>query len=150
LKTECETAKIILSSASETTIDVESLYNGIDFTSSITRAKFVELNMDLFKKCIELVEKSLIDAKMNKREVDDVVLTGGSFRIPKVQELLQKFFNEKQPSKGINPDEAVAYGAVVQAAKLASMGNEKVQKIILLDVIPLSLGVVSVKVRCSL
>ena len=141
LKTECETAKIILSSASETTIDVESLYNGIDFTSSITRAKFVELNMDLFKKCIELVKKCLTDAKMDKREVDDVVLTGGSSRIPKVQELLQKFFNGKQLNKGINPDEAVAYGAAAQAAKLAGMGNEKVQKIMLLDVIPLSLGV---------
>jgi heat shock protein 1/8 len=141
LRTACERAKRILSSASETTIEVDSLDNGIDFFSSITRARFAELNMDLFKKSVELVKKCLTDAKMDKGGVHDVVLTGGSSRIPKVQQLLQDFFDGKQLNKSINPDEAVAYGAAVQAAKLAGMGNEKVQNIVLLDVTPLSLGV---------
>ncbi|XP_062154325.1 heat shock 70 kDa protein 1-like [Alnus glutinosa] len=141
LRTACERAKRILSSTAETTIEVDSLYNGIDFSSSITRARFAELNMDLFRKSIELVEKCLTDAKMDKSGVHDVVLTGGSSRIPKVQELLQDLFDGKQLSKSINPDEAVAYGAAVQAAKMAGMGNEKVQHIVLLDVTPLSLGV---------
>jgi heat shock protein 1/8 len=141
LRTACERAKRILSSAAETTIEVDSLYNGIDFSSSITRARFAELNMDLFRKSIELVEMCLTDAKMDKSEVHDVVLTGGSSRIPRVQELLQDLFDGKQLNKSINPDEAVAYGAAVQAAKMASMGNEKVQHIVLLDVTPLSLGV---------
>jgi len=140
LRTACERAKRIISSATETTIEVDSLYNGIDFFSCITRARFAELNMDLFKKSIELVEKSLTDAKMDKRGVHDVVLTGGSSRIPKVQQLLQDFFDGKQLNKSINPDEAVAYGAAVQAANLAGMGNEKIQNIVLLDVTPLSLG----------
>ncbi|XP_059457865.1 heat shock cognate 70 kDa protein-like [Corylus avellana] len=140
LRTACERAKRILSSASETTIEVDSLYNGIDFSSSITRAKFAELNMDLFKKSIELVEKCLTDAKMDKRGVHDVVLTGGSSRIPKVQQLLQDLFDGKQLNKSINPDEAVAYGAAVQAANLAGRGNEKVQRIVLMNVTPLSLG----------
>ncbi|XP_062154328.1 heat shock cognate 70 kDa protein-like [Alnus glutinosa] len=141
LRTACERAKRILSSAIETTIEVDSLYNGIDFSSSITRAKFAELNMELFRKSVELVEKCLTDAKMDKGGVHDVVLTGGSSRIPKVQQLLQDFFDGKQLNKSINPDEAVAYGAAVQAANLAGMGNEKVQHIVLLDVTPLSLGV---------
>jgi heat shock protein 1/8 len=141
LRTACERAKRILSSTAETTIEVDSLYNGIDFSSSITRARFAELNMDLFRKSIELVEKCLTDAKMDKSGVHDVVLTGGSSRIPKVQELLQDLFDGKQLNKSINPDEAVAYGAAVQAAKMAGMGNEKVQHIVLLDVTPLSLGV---------
>jgi len=141
LRTACERAKRILSSAAETTIEVDSLYNSIDFSSCITRARFAELNMDLFRKSIELVEKCLADAKMDKREVHDVVLTGGSSRIPKVQQLLQDLFDGKQLNKSINPDEAVAYGAAVQAAKMAGMGNEKVQHIVLLDVTPLSLGV---------
>jgi heat shock protein 1/8 len=141
LRTACERAKRILSSAAETTIEVDSLYNGIDFSSSITRARFTELNMDLFRKCMELVEKCLTDAKMDKSGVHDVVLTGGSSRIPKVQELLQDLFDGKQLNKSINPDEAVAYGAAIQAAKMAGMGNEKVQHIVLLDVTPLSLGV---------
>jgi heat shock protein 1/8 len=143
LKTACERAKRILSSTTETMIEVDSLYNGIDFYSSITRAKFEELNMDLLRKSIELVEKCLSDAKMDKTRVDDVVLTGGSSRIPKVQQLLQDLFDGKQLNKSINPDEAVAYGAAVQAANMAGMGNEKVQQIVLLDVTPLSLGVES-------
>ncbi|KAG6734798.1 hypothetical protein I3842_01G287800 [Carya illinoinensis] len=141
LRTACERAKRILSSAIETTIEVDSLYDGIDFSSNITRAKFAELNMDLFRNSIELVENCLTDAKMDKESVNDVVLTGGSTRIPKVQQLLQDFFDGKELNKSINPDEAVAYGAAVQAASLTGMGNEKVQNIVLLDVTPLSLGV---------
>jgi heat shock protein 1/8 len=141
MRTACERAKRILSFATETTIEVDSIYNGIDFYSTITRARFAELNVDLFRKSIKLVEKCLIDAKMDKRGVHDVVLTGGSSRIPKVQELLQDLFDGKQLNKSINPDEAVAYGAAIQAANMVGMGNEKVQQIVLLEVTPLSLGV---------
>jgi heat shock protein 1/8 len=141
LRTACEKAKRILSSAIETTIEVDSLYNGIDFFSTITRAKFAELNMDLFRKCIDIVEKCLTDAKMDKSCVHDVVVTGGSCRIPKVQQLLQDCFDGKELCKSINPDESVAYGAAVQAAILTSIGNEKLGDIVLLDVTPLSLGV---------
>uniref|UniRef100_A0A2N9FEE5 Uncharacterized protein n=1 Tax=Fagus sylvatica TaxID=28930 RepID=A0A2N9FEE5_FAGSY len=140
LRTACEKAKRILSSAIETTIEVDSLYNGIDFFSTITRAKFAELNMDLFRKCIDIVEKCLTDAKMDKSCVHDVVVTGGSSRIPKVQQLLQDSFDGTELCKSINPDEAVAYGAAVQAAILTGIGNEKLGDIILLDVTPLSLG----------
>ncbi|GMY08531.1 heat shock cognate 70 kDa protein-like isoform X1 [Fagus crenata] len=140
LRTACEKAKRILSSAIETDIEVDSLFNGIDFFSTITRAKFSELNMDLFRKCIDIVEKCLTDAKMDKSCVHDVVVTGGSSRIPKVQELLQDCFDGKELCKTINPDEAVAYGAAVQAAILSGIGNEKLGDIILFDVTPLSLG----------
>ncbi|KEH30132.1 heat shock cognate 70 kDa protein [Medicago truncatula] len=118
----------------------EGIFEGIDFYTTITRARFEELNMDLFRKCMEPVEKCLRDAKMDKNSVDDVVLVGGSTRIPKVQQLLQDFFNGKELCKSINPDEAVAYGAAVQAAILSGEGNEKVQDLLLLDVTPLSLG----------
>ncbi|KAM4097646.1 hypothetical protein ACJW30_07G017400 [Castanea mollissima] len=141
LKNACEKAKKILSSAMETTIDVDSLCNGIDFFSTITRAKFEELNRDLFMKCIHIVERCLTDAKMDRSCVHDVVVTGGSSRIPMVQQLLQEFFNGKELCKSINPDEAVAYGAAVQAAILTGMGNQKLQDIVLLDVTPLSLGI---------
>ncbi|NP_001304254.1 heat shock cognate 70 kDa protein 2 [Vigna radiata] len=140
LRTACERAKRTLSSTAQTTIEIDSLYEGIDFYSTITRARFEELNMDFFRKCMEPVEKCLRDAKMDKRSVDDVVLVGGSTRIPKVQQLLQDFFNGKELCKSINPDEAVAYGAAVQAAILSGEGNEKVQDLLLLDVTPLSLG----------
>ncbi|XP_027368059.1 heat shock cognate 70 kDa protein-like isoform X3 [Abrus precatorius] len=125
LRTACERAKRTLSSTAQTTIEIDSLYEGIDFYSPITRARFEELNMDLFRKCMEPVEKCLRDAKMDKRSVHDVVLVGGSTRIPKVQQLLQDFFNGKELCKSINPDEAVAYGAAVQAAILSGEGNEK-------------------------
>ena len=121
-------------------IEINSLFEGIDFYTTITRARFEELNMDLFRKCMEPVEKCLRDAKMDKSSVHDVVLVGGSTRIPKVQQLLQDFFNGKELCKSINPDEAVAYGAAVQAAILSGEGNEKVQDLLLLDVTPLSLG----------
>uniref|UniRef100_A0A0A9F9P2 Heat shock cognate 70 kDa protein n=1 Tax=Arundo donax TaxID=35708 RepID=A0A0A9F9P2_ARUDO len=140
LRTACERAKRTLSSTAQTTIEIDSLYEGIDFYSTITRARFEELNMDLFRKCMEPVEQCLRDAKMDKSSVHDVVLVGGSTRIPRVQQLLQDFFNGKELCKSINPDEAVAYGAAVQAAILSGEGNEKVQDLLLLDVTPLSLG----------
>ncbi|KAL5721830.1 hypothetical protein ACHQM5_005425 [Ranunculus cassubicifolius] len=119
---------------------IDSLFEGIDFYTTITRARFEELCMDLFRKCMEPVEKCLRDAKMDKRSVDEIVLVGGSTRIPKVQQLLQDFFNGKELCKSINPDEAVAYGAAVQAAILTGDQSEKVQQLVLLDVAPLSLG----------
>nr|QCQ29465.1 heat shock protein [Camellia fraterna] len=140
LRTPSDRAKRTLSSTAQTTIEIDSLYEGVDFYSPITRARFEELNMDLFRKCMEPVEKCLRDAKMDKSTVHDVVLVGGSTRIPKVQQLLQDFFNGKELCKSINPDEAVAYGASVQAAILSGEGNEKVQDLLLLDVTPLSLG----------
>ncbi|KAL4621145.1 hypothetical protein ACB092_06G206900 [Castanea dentata] len=143
LRTACEKSKRILSSAIETDIEVDSLYKGIDFSSTITRAKFEELNMDLFKKCIDIVKKCLTDSKMDKNCVHDVVVWGGSSRIPKVQQLLQDFFKGKEICKGINPDEAVAYGAAVQAAILTGKDTEKLQDIVLLDVTPLSLGILT-------
>ncbi|KAH0462196.1 hypothetical protein IEQ34_009771 [Dendrobium chrysotoxum] len=140
LRTACERAKRTLSSTAQTTIEIDSLYEGVDFYTTITRARFEEINMDLFRKCMEPVEKCLRDAKMDKSHVHDVVLVGGSTRIPRVQQLLQDFFNGKELCKSINPDEAVAYGAAVQAAILSGEGNEKVQDLLLLDVTPLSLG----------
>ncbi|XP_021767246.1 heat shock 70 kDa protein-like [Chenopodium quinoa] len=141
LRTACERAKRTLSSTTQTTIEIDSLYEGIDFYSTITRARFEELCMDLFRKCMDPVEKCLRDAKIDKSKVDDVVLVGGSTRIPKVQQLLQDFFNGKELCKSINPDEAVAYGAAVQAAILSGEGDQKVQELLLLDVTPLSLGI---------
>merc|ERR1712070_592628 len=139
-RTACERAKRTLSSAAQTSIEIDSLHEGTDFNTSITRARFEELNMDLFRKCMDPVEKVLRDAKMDKGNIHDVVLVGGSTRIPKGQSLLQDFFNGKELCKSINPDEAVAYGAAVQAAILNNDGSEKVQDLLLLDVAPLSLG----------
>ncbi|KAK4267802.1 hypothetical protein QN277_024536 [Acacia crassicarpa] len=141
LRTACERAKRTLSSTAQTTIEIDSLHEGIDFYSTITRARFEELNMDLFRKCMEPVEKCLRDSKIDKSRVHEIVLVGGSTRIPKVQQLLQDFFNGKELCKSINPDEAVAYGAAVQAAILSGEGNQKVQDLLLLDVTPLSLGI---------
>merc|ERR1712039_1089523 len=141
LRTQCERAKRNLSFAISTSIEVDSLYDGIDFTYNFTRALFEQLNMDLFRKCMEPVEKVLSDAKMDKGHVHEVVLVGGSTRIPKVQQLLRDFFNGKELCKSINPDEAVAYGAAVQACILNADGSEAVQDILLLDVTPLSLGI---------
>ncbi|MCP5656071.1 Hsp70 family protein, partial [Klebsiella pneumoniae] len=120
---------------------IDSLFEGIDFYTSITRARFEELNADLFRSTMEPVEKSLRDAKMDKAQIHDIVLVGGSTRIPKVQKLLQDFFNGKELNKSINPDEAVAYGAAVQAAILHGDKSEEVQDLLLLDVTPLSLGI---------
>merc|ERR1712025_557340 len=140
LRSACERAKRTLSSTAQTSIEIDSLYEGVDFHTSITRARFEELNMDLFRKCMEPVEKVIRDAKMDKSQIHDAVLVGGSTRIPKVQALLQDFFNGKEVCKSINPDEAVAYGAAVQAAILNNDGSQKVQDLLLLDVTPLSLG----------
>jgi heat shock 70kDa protein 1/2/6/8 len=143
LRTACEKAKRTLSSSATASIEVESIYEGIDFFTSITRAKFEMLCMSLFQKCIDPVSKVLRDSGVSKNKVDDIVLVGGSTRIPKVQELLSGFFNGKELSKNINPDEAVAYGASVQAAILSksTSGKERIDEILLLDVAPLSLGI---------
>ncbi|KDO67636.1 hypothetical protein CISIN_1g048693mg, partial [Citrus sinensis] len=136
LRKNCERAKRTLSSTSQTTIEIDSLYEGIDFSSVITRARFEELNMDLFRKCIKHVDMCLRTGKTDKSSVDDVVIVGGSARIPKVQQLLQEFFNGKRLCKNINPDEAVAYGAAVQAAVLSGNRSNKVEDIVILDVNP--------------
>merc|ERR1719253_1301047 len=133
-------SKRTLSSTTQTTVEIDSLVDGIDFYSSITRAKFEELCMDLFRGTLDPVEKVLRDSKISKSEIDDVVLVGGSTRIPKVQQLLVDYFNGKELCKNINPDEAVAYGAAVQAAILAGETSKKMQDLLLLDVAPLSLG----------
>uniref|UniRef100_A0A672ZDZ2 Heat shock cognate 71 kDa protein n=1 Tax=Sphaeramia orbicularis TaxID=375764 RepID=A0A672ZDZ2_9TELE len=141
LRTACERAKRTLSSSTQASIEIDSLYEGVDFYTSITRARFEELNADLFRGTLEPVEKSLRDAKMDKGQIHDIVLVGGSTRIPKIQKLLQDFFNGKDLNKSINPDEAVAYGAAVQAAILSGDKSENVQDLLLLDVTPLSLGI---------
>lgn len=141
LRTACERAKRTLSSSTQASIEIDSLFEGIDYYTSITRARFEELNADLFRSTMEPVEKSIRDAKMDKAAIHDIVLVGGSTRIPKVQKLLQDFFNGKELNKSINPDEAVAYGAAVQAAILHGDKSEEVQDLLLLDVTPLSLGI---------
>ena len=141
LRTACERAKKTLSSATQANIEIDSLFEGIDFYSRITRAKFEELCMDLFRSCLDPVETALKDAKLNKRKVHDVVLVGGSTRIPKIQSLLEEFFEGKQLNKSINPDEAVAYGAAIQAAVLSGNRSSELRDILLLDVAPLSLGI---------
>ncbi|KAK7295691.1 hypothetical protein RJT34_18602 [Clitoria ternatea] len=140
LKGACENAKRTLSATTFTTIELDSLYMGIDFHSPISRAKFEELNKGLFDRCMEFVDKCLKDARMDKGNVDDVVLVGGSTRIPKVQQLLKNFFNGKDLCKSINADEAVAYGAAVHASILNGEFSEKVQHTLLREVTPLSLG----------
>ncbi|KEY70720.1 hypothetical protein S7711_03218 [Stachybotrys chartarum IBT 7711] len=139
LKREAEKAKRTLSSQTSTRIEIEAFFEGNDFSESLTRAKFEELNIDLFKKTLKPVEQVLKDAKVSKSEVDDIVLVGGSTRIPKVQELIEEYFNGKKASKGINPDEAVAFGAAVQAGILS--GEEGTDDIVLMDVNPLTLGI---------
>jgi len=141
LRTACERAKRTLSASAQANIEIDSLFEGIDFYTSITRARFEELCSDLFKGTLEPVEKAMRDAKMDKSSVNDIVLVGGSTRIPKIQKLLQDFFNGKELNKSINPDEAVAYGAAVQAAILTGDTSEEVSDLLLLDVAPLSLGI---------
>lgn len=140
LRSACERAKRALSTSTTASVELDALYDGVDFYSSITRARFEELCGDLFRKCLNPVEQVLRDAKMDKGSVDDVVLVGGSTRVPKVQSLLQDYFNGKELCKSINPDEAVAFGAAVQAAILTGSTSSKVKDLVLLDVIPLSLG----------
>merc|ERR1711979_140137 len=141
LRTACERAKRTLSASAQAAIEIDSLFEGIDFYTSITRARFEELCADLFRGTLEPVEKSLRDAKLDKSQIHELVLVGGSTRIPKVQKLLEDFFNGRGLNKSINPDEAVAYGAAVQAAILAGDKDEAVQDLLLLDVAPLSLGI---------
>ncbi|KAL1746342.1 heat shock protein HSS1 [Schizophyllum fasciatum] len=141
LRTACERAKRTLSSATQTSIEIDSLYEGIDFYTSLTRARFEELCQDLFRSTLEPVEKVLRDSKIDKSNVHEIVLVGGSTRIPRVMKLVSDFFNGKEPNKSINPDEAVAYGAAVQAAILSGDTSEKTQDLLLLDVAPLSLGI---------
>ncbi|EJD02373.1 heat shock protein HSS1 [Fomitiporia mediterranea MF3/22] len=141
LRTACERAKRTLSSAAQTTIEIDSLFEGIDFYTSLTRARFEELCNDLFRSTLEPVEKVLRDSKIDKSNVHEIVLVGGSTRIPRIIKLVSDFFNGKEPNKSINPDEAVAYGAAVQAAILKGDTSEKTQDLLLLDVAPLSLGI---------
>ncbi|XP_042889577.1 heat shock 70 kDa protein cognate 4-like [Penaeus japonicus] len=141
LRTACERAKRTLSSSTQASLEIDSLFEGIDFYTSITRARFEELCSDLFRGTLEPVEKALRDAKLDKTSIDEIVLVGGSTRIPKVQKLLQDFFNGKELNKSINPDEAVAYGAAVQAAILRGDQSETVKDMLLLDVSPLSMGI---------
>jgi heat shock 70kDa protein 1/2/6/8 len=141
LRTQCEKAKRILSAAHQAPIECETLAEGEDFNTQITRAKFEELCMDLFRKCMPPVENVLKDSGLSKGQIHEVVLVGGSTRIPKVQTMLSDFFNGKTLNRSINPDEAVAYGAAVQAAILTGEGNSNVKDLLLLDVTPLSLGI---------
>jgi len=139
LRREAEKAKRALSSIHQTRIEIESFFDGQDFSETLTRAKFEELNLDLFKKTLTPVENVLRDAKLSKSEIDEVVLVGGSTRIPKVQQLLKDYFDGKEPNKGVNPDEAVAFGAAVQGGVLS--GEESTKEVVLLDRTPLTLGI---------
>ncbi|AAS52868.2 AER187Wp [Eremothecium gossypii ATCC 10895] len=141
LRTAAERAKRALSSSSQTSIEIDSLFEGVDFYTSITRARFEELCSDLFRSTLDPVEKVLRDSKLDKSQIDEIVLVGGSTRIPKIQKLVSDFFNGKEPNRSINPDEAVAYGAAVQAAILTGDTSSKTQDLLLLDVAPLSLGI---------
>jgi len=144
LRREIEKAKRALSSVHSTQVEIESLIDGEDFSETLTRARFEDLCNDLFRKTLKPVQKVLEDAGMRKNEIDDIVLVGGSTRIPKVQQLIKDFFNGKEPNRGINPDEAVAYGAAVQGGILSGEGGDEVKDVLLLDVTPLSMGIETV------
>jgi heat shock 70kDa protein 1/2/6/8 len=141
LKTACESAKRTLSGSTIANLELDSLFEGQDFSASLTRAKFESLCADIFQKTMEPVEQVFKDSGLSKSEIDEIVLVGGSTRVPKIQELLSNYFNGKELNKSINPDEAVAYGATIQAAILAGHSDEKLDSLLLLDVTPLSLGV---------
>merc|ERR1712150_372342 len=142
LRREVEKAKRQLSSTHTARIEIESFFEGEDFSETLTRAKFEELNNDLFRGTLKPVQKVMEDAELKKNEIDEIVLVGGSTRIPKIQQLVKEFFNGKEPSKGINPDEAVAYGAAVQAGVLS--GEQDTGDMVLLDVNPLTMGIETV------
>ncbi|XP_061181982.1 heat shock protein 70 A1-like [Saccostrea echinata] len=141
LRTACERAKRTLSSSTEASIEIDSLCDGVDFYTKITRARFEELCSDLFKSTMEPVERALKDAKLDKSKIHDIVLVGGSTRIPKIQKLLTDFMGGKELNRSINPDEAVAYGAAVQAAVLSGDSSDAIKDVLLIDVAPLSLGI---------
>jgi heat shock protein 1/8 len=141
LKTACERAKCALSASTTTTVEIDSLHNGLDFSYQLTRAKFDDLCHDIFVKTLEPVKQVLTDAKISKSQVDEIVLVGGSTRIPKIQMMLSDFFGGKQLNKSINPDEAVAYGAAIQAAVLSGVKDDKINEILVVDVTPLTLGI---------
>jgi len=141
LRTQCEAAKRILSSTAQTSIEIDALKDGVDFSLVISRAKFEELCMSYFRDCMVPVEKVLKDSAIPKSHVHEVVLVGGSTRIPKVQQLITEYFNGKEPNRSINPDEAVAYGATIQAAILTKQGGSDIEDLLLIDVTPLSLGI---------
>lgn len=140
LKKECERVKRSLSSATQAHVEIDSLMDGIDYNTTITRAKFEQINGSLFQKCLDCVQRVLMDSKTSKSDVDDIVLVGGTTRIPKMQQLLQDYFGGKALCNTINPDEAVAYGATVQASLLAGVKSATLEDLLLLDVAPLSLG----------
>merc|ERR1712133_170191 len=142
LRREVEKAKRTLSTSHQARIEIESLHDGMDFSETLTRAKFEELNMDLFRSTLKPVQKVLEDSDMQKKNIDEIVLVGGSTRIPKIQQLVKEFFSGKEPSRGINPDEAVAFGAAVQAGVLS--GEQDTGEIVLLDVNPLTMGIETV------
>ena len=141
LKTACERLKKTLSSTATATLEIDSLFEGIDFNAQITRSRFEELCIDIFKRAMDPVEKVLLDAKMDKGSIDEIVLVGGSTRIPKVQQLLSDYFNGKELNKSLNPDECVAFGAAVQGAILTGTADEAANQLLLVDVTPLSLGI---------
>ena len=141
LRTACEKAKRNLSSGNQTQIEIDSLFDGVDFISSLTRARFEELCADIFRRTLDTVEKVILDAKVSKSDIDEIILVGGTTRIPKIQKQLSEFFNDKELCKSLNPDEAVAYGAAVQAAILSGEKDENIQDLLLLDVTPLSMGI---------
>ena len=144
LKSACEKAKKVLSSTTQTTVDIDCLIGEEDLNIIITRSKFEELCLDLFKKCLPPLEQVLKDAKMTQSQIDEVILVGGSSRIPKIQSMLQEFFNGKELNKEFNPDEAVAYGAAIQAAVMTNVKDESIERLMLLDVNPFSLGIETV------
>ena len=144
LRREVERVKRALSSEVSARLDIESFHDGIDFSETLTRARFEELNVDLFKKTLKPVQKVMADAGLKKSEVDEIVLVGGSTRIPKVQQMIKDFFNGKEPNRGVNPDEAVAYGAAVQASILGGHADDSAKGVLLLDVTPLSMGIETV------
>ncbi|KAL7672634.1 hypothetical protein ACOME3_007517 [Neoechinorhynchus agilis] len=144
LRTACEAAKRNLSNAPESLVEVVSIHEGNDFSMRLSRARFEELCLDLFRSTLRPVERALKDAKLNRNQIDEIVLVGGSTRIPKIQKILKEYFGGKEPNKGINPDEAVAYGAAIQAAILSGQQDNKVKDVLLIDVTPLSLGIETV------
>ncbi|XP_047065456.1 heat shock 70 kDa protein BIP5-like [Lolium rigidum] len=144
LRRECERAKRALSNQHQVRVEIESLFDGTDFSEQLTRARFEELNNDLFRKTMVPVKKAMADAGLKKADIDEIVLVGGSTRIPKVQQLLKDYFNGKEPNKGVNPDEAVAYGAAVQASIVSGHVDDKTKDMILIDVAPLTLGMETV------